>query len=211
MSGISVYMEGGGETPGTKAEIRDGMNAFLGSLRESARLKRWRWKVVPCGGRNRARDAFLNARVTEPHLHAILLVDSETVVAGLPKQHLMTRDRWPLAEIPDTSVHLMAQIMETWLASDPDRLQGFYKQGFNVAALPRHQDIEQVGKTEIEQALEYATRHTQKGRYHKIRHGGPLLRLVQAATVRARCTHCERLFLEIGRLLAQPSSAGSLS
>lgn len=178
------------------------MNAFLLSLRESARLKRWHWKVVPCGGRDQARDAFLNARATEPHLHAILLVDSETAVASLPRQHLATRDGWPLPGIPQTSVHLMAQVAETWLVSDPDRLQSFYKQGFNVGALPRHADIEQVSKTQIEQALENATRHTQKGLYHKIRHGGPLLGLVRADVVRARCAHCKRLFLEVGRLLA---------
>ena len=202
MSGISVYVEGGGETAETKAEIRNGMNTFLSSLRESARLKRWHWKVVPCGGRVQARDAFLNARAMEPHLHAILLVDSETVVVGLPRQHLTTRDGWPLTGIPETRVHLMAQVMETWLLSDSDRLQSFYRQGFNVGALPRHQDLERVSKAQISQALEDATRNTQKGRYHKIRHGGPLLGLVQADIVRARCAHCERLFLEIGRLLA---------
>lgn len=202
MSGISVYMEGGGETAEAKADIRDGMNAFLNSLRESARQKRWRWKVVPCGGREQARDAFLNARATDPHLHAILLVDSETVVAGRPKEHLMTRDHWPLPGVPDASVYLMAQVMETWLVSDPERLLDFYGQGFTIGALPRHQDIEQVSKTHVGQALENATRHTQKGPYHKIRHGGPLLGLVRADVVRARCAHCKRLFLEVGRLLA---------
>ena len=144
MSGTAVYMEGGGETPEAKAAIRQGMGEFLHSVRESARRKHWRWKVVPCGGRVQTRDAFLNARNQDPGTHAILLVDAETAVNRSPKQHLLARDGWRLDDVPDSDIHLMVQVMETWIIADAEVLRAFYGQGFKDRALPRHADLEQV-------------------------------------------------------------------
>ena len=59
MKGVSLYMEGGGDAAETKATIRQGMSEFLSDLRESARRKKWRWKIVACGSRDAAKDAFL--------------------------------------------------------------------------------------------------------------------------------------------------------
>jgi hypothetical protein len=194
-------MEGGGQTAEAKAAIRQGMGEFLRSLRESARRKGWHWKVVACGSRTQARDAFLNARTQEPTVQAILLVDAETAVTGASRQHLATHDRWPLAGVPDLDVHLMAQVMETWLVSDPEALHAFYGQGFHAGALPSHVDLEQVSKEQIAQSLENATKGTQKGRYHKVDHGSRLLERVQPAVARGRCQHCERLFSVLGTLV----------
>ena len=201
MKGLAVYMEGGGETAEAKAAIRQGMGEFLNFLRESARRKRWHWKVVPCGSRVQARDAFLNARNQEPDTHAILLVDAEAVVTTGPKQHLATRDDWHLPGVPEPDIHLMAQVMETWIVSDPEALQAFYGHGFNGGALPQHADLEKVDKAQVAQSLESATKNTQKGRYHKIRHASRLLERVRPDTVRARCAHCERFLSAIGTLV----------
>lgn len=202
MKGLAVYMEGGGQTAEAKAAIRQGMGEFLRMMRESARRKRWHWKVVPCGSRLEAKDAFLNARNQEPDIHAILLVDAEAVVTSSPTQHLATRDGWHLPGVPDPDVHLMAQVMETWFVSDPEALQAFYGQGFNADALPKHADLEQVNKIQVAQSLENATQNTQKGRYHKIRHGSRLLERVRPDAVRASCAHCERFLSGIGTLVA---------
>lgn len=202
MTGIAIYLEGGGDAAEAKAAIRQGMGQFMIALRDAARRKRWHWKVVACGSRLAAKDAFLNARNTEPDTHAILLVDAEAVVTTSAKIHLTARDGWGLPGVPEADIHLMAQIMETWLVSDPEVLQSFYQQGFNLGALPRHTNLEQVNKTQVAQSLENATRDTQKGRYHKIHHGGPLLERIRPSVVRARCAHCERLFSVIEPLVA---------
>lgn len=202
MSGLAVYMEGGGETAEAKAAIRQGMAEFLCVMRESARRKRWHWKVVPCGSRLHAKEAFLNARNKEPDTHAVLLVDAEVVVTNSPKQHLATHDGWHLTGVPDADIHLMAQVMETWIVSDREALQAFYGQGFNAGALPNHADLEQVAKAQVAHSLEEATKNTQKGRYHKIRHGSRLLERIRPGAVRARCAHCERFLSLIGTLVA---------
>lgn len=77
MSGVAVYLEGGGQTAQAKAEIRLGMGEFLVDLREKARQKRWHWRIVACGSRIEAKDAFLHAKRSDPGTYAVLLVDAE--------------------------------------------------------------------------------------------------------------------------------------
>lgn len=134
-------------------------------------------------------------------MHAILLVDSETGVTSAPKQHLATEPAWLLPGVPDDDIHLMVQVMETWIVADPNALQAFYGQGFNLNALPNHADLEQVPKVDVAHALENATKQTRKGRYHKIRHASVLGR-IGPEQVRARCKHCDRLFLRIRSLVS---------
>jgi hypothetical protein len=199
VSGIAVYLEGGGQTgePGTaesKAAVRQGMGIFLQDLRERARKKKWHWKVVACGDRGSTKHAFLNARAHEPDTISILLVDSETAVASLPKAHLKTRDGWDLDGVPEEHVQLMAQVMETWFVADPERVKAYYGKDFNEGALPKHAQPESVSKTAIAAGLENATKNTKKGRYHKIKHGSDLLARVSPDAVKPKCPHCKRLF-----------------
>jgi len=42
--------------------------------------------------------------------------------------------------------------------------------------------------------LGQATQNTQKGEYHKVRHGPKILALVDVAKVRGKAKHCERMF-----------------
>ena len=55
-------------------------------------------------------------------------------------------------------------------------------------------NVEQIAKTQLEPLLRAATRTTQKGEYHKIRHASKLLEIINAGVVRRASTHCERLF-----------------
>jgi hypothetical protein len=206
VSGIAIYVEGGGQkgepnTADAKADFRRGMNEFLNALRHQARIKAWHWKVVPCGDRDSTLAAFLNAREQEPHTHAILLVDAETIVTTPVSQHLATHDEWSLKGVDADSVHLMAVVMETWLVADPETLQTFYGQGFNPKALPAHAQLELADKAVVAASLAAATKGTQKGTYRKLRHGSELLRLINPAKVRSRCPHCELLFDSVGNLL----------
>jgi hypothetical protein len=207
VTGIAVYMEGGGQTgePGTaesKAAVRQGMGEFLRDLRERARKKRWHWKIVPCGDRTTTKNAFLNARVQEPDTIALLLVDSETAVTAQPRAHLEERDKWDLTAVPEDRVHLMAQVMETWFVADPANVKAYYGKDFNEGALPKHAQPESVSKPGIASGLEKATQNTKKGRYHKIKHGSDLLARISPATVEQKCPHCKRLFDSVEALLA---------
>jgi hypothetical protein len=51
-------------------------------------------------------------------------------------------------------------------------------------------------------SLARATRDTRKGEYHKTRHAPLILERLDAAKVRGRARHCERLFSVIEQQLA---------
>lgn len=132
----------------------------------------------------------------------ILLVDAETVVTVTdPRVHLRSEDGWDLVSASGASVHLMVQIMETWIVADPEALARYYGQGFRRAKLPKRTNLEKEPKARILDALKEATRHTGKGAYHKISHAAQLLRRMDPARVRSRCDHCERPFNELHRIV----------
>lgn len=202
MSGIAIYLEGGGDGKDSKAEIRQGMDAFLEPLKNAARRKALRWKVVACGGRDRAFAAFQHARQLGDMSIVVLLVDSEEGMTTSPCAHLSARDRWDMSGVPDVAVHLMTQTMEAWIVADGASLAEYYGQHFQRNALPAAQNLELVPKADIENALKRATRRTQKGEYHKIRHGGSLLKRVDRAKAQQRCPNCSRLFNQLGQQIA---------
>lgn len=191
---IRIYVEGGGDQRWGKAAIREGFSKFLSSVRERARERRIHWNIIACGPRNAAFDAFQIALRQHVQAFNILLIDAEGPVSQTPLAHLQQRDGWPLPLIPDDHFHLMVQAMEAWVIADLDALARFYGQGFNPNPIPRQHDVEMVDKISLEQDLQLATRDTQKGEYHKIRHGPKILALIDVAKVRSRARHCERLF-----------------
>ena len=65
MTGFAIYMERGGEGRDSRAALRLGMDAFLTTLNDAVRAKSWRWKLVWCGRRDAAFDAFSNALHTQ--------------------------------------------------------------------------------------------------------------------------------------------------
>lgn len=87
----------------------------------------------------------------------------------------------------------MVQMMEAWFLADPEALAVYYGQRFGAQALPGRGNVEQIAKADVERSLKEATRKTQKGEYHKIRHGAELLARIDPAKVRKRAPHCERL------------------
>jgi hypothetical protein len=192
---IRIYVEGGGDSRDSLTYLRRGMGEFLRELRECARKKRIRWEIILSGSRQNAFADFQDALLDHPDAFNVLLVDAEAPVQGLPWQHLLQRDGWQQPRgTSDEQCHLMIQTMETWLVADVDVLDKFYGQGFSRNALPRRGDIEQIEKVFLARALIRATQRTQKGEYHKIRHGAALLELVRPAVVRRAAPSCERLF-----------------
>lgn len=187
-------MEGGGEGSSTRDALRRGMDEFLNPIKEAARNKSWRWKLVPCGSRDAAFKSFKNAILKDTAKIIILLVDAEDPVDTSVREHLKSRDRWELDFTKDDNVHLMIRTMETWIVADIAALTDYYGQNFQQSALPSTSELEAVSKSEITRALKLATKATQKSEYHKIRHASDLLKRIDSGKVRQRCQSCERLF-----------------
>jgi len=191
-------MEGGGDSKEGKARLRQGMSEFI---RKVVSQKKAGWKVVTCGSRNDAHDAFQNANRTSPETFNVLLVDSEEPVTQPPRTHLTQRDRWKLMGVSEESIHLMIQVMEAWIVADTDAVAAYYQQGFLRNALPRARNLESVGKKQIYDALEHATAQTQKEQYRKIRDAAALLERIDPVIVRRRCPSCDRLFVTLTRMI----------
>ena len=194
MKGIAIYMEGGGDNREGKATLRRGMDALLNPLKAAARSKALHWKLVCCGSRRAAFRAFHSATAVDEDAFVVLLVDAEAPVLDKPRRHLASRDRSKFTFAREDAVHLMVQVMETWIIADADALGMYYGQGFKPNVLPRRENLEDVSKRDVEQALNHATEQTTKGRYQKIKHASDLLRRIDVNRVKQRCRHCERLF-----------------
>jgi len=181
------------------------MDVFLGALKQRAQQRRWTWKLVPSGSRQEAFDAFRNARARPSAGEVIiLLVDSEASVrAATRTDHLRRRggDEWDLRGVPEAHIHLMVQAMEAWIVADVVALAAYYGQGFRAKVLPQRKNLEDEPKDDRARKLQAATRGTQKGEYHKIRHAADLLAKISSSKVRARCAHAEVLFAVLDRLI----------
>jgi len=77
--------------------------------------------------------------------------------------------------------------MEAWIIADAEALAGFYGQRFRPGGLPRRNLLDDEPKAAVYNALDQATRDTQKGSYGKIRHASELLRRLRPNIVAARC------------------------
>lgn len=203
---IAVYIEGGGDTAEQQATLRQGFDVLLREIRERARAKGLGLRLVLCGAREYAFKAFRHACQQQPRNINILLVDSEGPVHGGASTFLKSRDSWDLAFANEDQIHLMVQLMETWLLADEDALSKYYGQHFASNALPKGLDLETVPKSTVESSLNRAIARTTKPEYKKIRHASDLLAKVDPQKVRKRCKHCERLFKSVLGMIetAQP-------
>lgn len=198
MTGIKIYVEGGDiESRAAKASLRHGLDGLLGKQKKAAQKKRLHWDVVFCGNRNDAKDAFKIAFFDSDRVTA-LLVDSEAGLSketGVPSEdartrweHLRDRDGWK--DLPPNAaaqVHLMVQTMETWICADAEALKTYYGQGFHPNRLPARRNLEEEPKQTLTEGLKGATKNSQKGEYHKIRHASDLLSKIRPEVVASRC------------------------
>jgi hypothetical protein len=78
----------------------------------------------------------------------------------------------------------MVQAMEAWFLADREALDAFYDGGFLAKSLPGSPtNIEAVLKDDLEPKLKHASKPTQKGEYHKMKHGFALLALIDPVKV----------------------------
>lgn len=198
---VRIYIEGGGDQRSGKALIREGFSKLLSPVKEIARQKHIRWNLIACGGRNAAFDGFKNALHLHPDAFNVLLVDAEGSTAQSPWLHLKGRDGWCIPVISDDQCHLMVQTMEAWIIADKNALTGFYGEGFRINLIPNNVNVEQIDKANLENSLREATRHTQKGEYHKILHAPKILGRADPYVIRKSASYCERLFSVLTKIL----------
>jgi Domain of unknown function (DUF4276) len=130
-----------------------------------------------------------------PDEYVILLVDSEGPVGG-GWQHPSYRqgDQWHRpATASEDQAHLMVQVMESWFLADRNVLADYYGQEFLIGSLPGQPNIELISKQDAFSALQNASGNTQKGKYHKTKHGFGLVERIDPNLVRAVSAHANRL------------------
>jgi hypothetical protein len=193
---VRIYVEGGFQGS-TKSNCRTAFRLFLEKTIPSKSFS-----VIASGSRSDAFKDFRDALKSHPNDYIILLVDSEEPVTTSPWQHLKDRtgDNWtrPTSATEDQA-HLMVQVMESWFLADKQALADYYGQEFLANSLPGQPKIEFISKKDVFNALQHASRTTQKGEYHKTRHGFDLLALIDPTRVRAASTHADRLHVVLKR------------
>jgi hypothetical protein len=193
-SEIRVYVEGGGDGRDTRRLVKTGFRSFLNGIAERGRPKGVRFDIIACGSIQSTVDDFSTALRTHPDAFNVLLVDSDGPVQSGILQHLLARGGWNLSGIvSEDHCHLMVQVVEAWLVADLAALQQFYGQRFNLNSIPKNPNVEELDRNTLYSSLKAATRLTQKGEYHKTRHGPELLKRVDVSKVRHAAPHCERL------------------
>ena len=201
---IRIYVEGGGNES-SKANLREGFNQFLQTVRDRARSSKLRWQVVPSGSREDTYKAFRAGLSSHAEDQVLLLVDSEGEVTGSPIEHLCGKGKggWDRELLSDENCHLMVQLMEAWFIADVEKLAEFYGQGFRESAIPRTKDVEKVDKKRVLDSLTKATANTSKRAYDKKRdrHASELLRCIRPEKVRQKSRHCARLFTALEKLV----------
>lgn len=201
VSEIRIYMEGGGNTNDGRRKLRNGMAVLLAKLKKKANDKGIGFKIIAAGSRDEARRAFRIAQTNSSNMLNILLVDAEDRVSGSPIEHLRQRDNWDLSNTEMDQVYLMAPTMEAWIVADIEALQDFYGAGLNQNPIPRRTNIEETSKSEIENALNNATKNTTKGIYKKIDHGTELLGKIKPDTLKDKAPEFKRFWETIDKKL----------
>ncbi len=198
-----LFVEGGGDD---NAALKTRCRRAFSTLLEAAGLKGRMPRIVACGGRRQAYEAFCTA-LSDPGCadKAVLLVDAEAPVdARTPWEHVRTRpgDGWerPVGATDD-QLHFMVQCMESWFVADRQTMVAFFGQGFQESALPAATAaIERVSKEDILRRIEQATRGARKkGAYDKGAHSFQILARLDPAAIRRASQWADRFFRVMAR------------
>ena len=201
---VRIYIEGGAEGRDANSDFRRGWKKFLKELHELARANGYHsLEVVRGKGRGNTFNSFKVHEREHPNDLCVLLVDAETAVPeGACVWDVVAHregDNWQRPSwATENHLYLMVHFVETWLVTDQDALQKFFKQGFKQGLLPTTH-LEARSKDDIEQALEKATQGSSKGSY---RHGQAheIIEIVRPDRVKT-LRHGQRLFDDLGRLI----------
>lgn len=203
---IRIYIEGDTSQKGKNTDItlRQGFNYFFRELIDEAKNKSITLRPITYGSKFETFKKFLDGKREYQDSFVLFLLDSDAPIEenDTPKSFLQKQNpTWHLQEAEENQCHLMVQLMESWFFADKDRLAEYYGQRFNRDSLARNTNVEKIPKATVESSLANATRNTQKGEYHKTRHGAKLLEIINPQKVREAAPHCERLFVTIKEVI----------
>lgn len=206
---VRVYIEGGAEGRSADSDFRRGWKKFLNELHELARANGYNsLEVVRGKGRSNTFRRFTKRETEYPRDLCVLLADSETAVADDTSVWDVVAERegdqWQRPDwATNKHLYLMVHFVETWLLTDPDALQTFFKRGFNQEVLPIT-NLESRSKDEVDRALAKATRNSKKGAY---KHGQAhaIIEFVRPERVRT-LRHGQRLFECLSSLIRNDQS-----
>ena len=201
---VRVYIEGGAEGRQADSDFRRAWKKFLNGLHELARDNGYNsLEIVRGKGRADTFRRFTKREAKYPSDLCVLLADAETkvpenarlwdVVAQRPGDN-WHRPSWAT----ERHLYLMVHFVETWILTDQDALQMFFKRGFNRKPLPTT-NLETRSKDEINQALKKATQGSSKGTY---KHGQAheIIEIIDPDRVKT-LKHGQRLFDSLGSLI----------
>ena len=201
---VRVYIEGGAAGKTADSDFRRGWKKFLKELHELAMDNGYHsLEVIRGKGRASTFHRFVKYKTEYPADLCVLLVDAETATPeGTRVWDIVARrkgDNWQRPSwATERHLYLMVYFVETWLLTDQDALQKYFKQGFKQGLLPTT-NLEARSKDEINQVLEKATQGSSKGPY---RHGQAheIIEIVRPERVKT-LRHGQRLFDDLGRLI----------
>jgi len=205
---VRVYIEGGAEGKTADSDFRRGWKKFLTELHETARTNGYHsLEVVRGKGRDNAFHRFKTHIKECPNDLCVLLADSETEVPeGTHVWDIVAQrkgDKWQRPGwVSERHLYLMVVFVETWLLTDPEALQAFFKKDFDARSLPTT-NLEERSKDDVERALKQATEKCKNGPY---RHGQAheIIEIVRPERVRT-LRHGLRLFEELDNLIRNQS------
>jgi hypothetical protein len=157
-----IYIEGGGTGEQSKEvdiRCREGFRKLLENCSFEGRMPR----LVACGGRDAAYEAFRTAMVGNSAGSLVALwIDSEEPLADLEAswKHLQARDRWVRPEgAEDEQVLFMTTCMETWFVADRAALEAHFGNELQDSALPPLNGLEARPRHDVQDKLVHATRN----------------------------------------------------
>ncbi|MCX6594703.1 MAG: DUF4276 family protein [Acidobacteria bacterium] len=151
--------------------------------------------VVPCGPNRNAIEQFRSALEGQQYELPVLLVDSEGPVRTNPLAHIAQLNSIVPGLLNEDQVHLMVQLMEAWLLSDPDALHLYFGRGFRKREVPSV-ELEEIPKASIESALAEASASCDSP-YIAGQHGRrafEILATVDPQKLQAACPSAKRFF-----------------
>jgi hypothetical protein len=201
---VRIYIEGGAAGRDANSDFRRGWKKFLKELHKLAMAHGYHsLEVVRGKGRGNTFSRFVKYKTEYPADLCVLMVDAETATPeGTRVWDIVARregDNWQRPSwATESHLYLMVHFVETWLVTDQDALQKFFRQGFKQGLLPTT-NLEARSKDEINQVLEKATQGSSKGPY---RHGQAheIIEIVRPDRVKT-LRHSQRLFDDLGRLI----------
>jgi len=194
---ILLYFEGA-------KPLREAFHVFLAPLIGAARARHMSLRLVSGGDTISTLTKFAIALETETDAIALVLIDSDSPKTVDDSPVDFVSQRWHVAVpegVREDQIQFMVQVMEAWFLAQKEKLAAYYGTGFSRSALPGNPHVEEVPKSDVLNGLSQATRHTQKGCYHKVRDAVPLLSDLDPGRVREAAPHCDRLLATLERLV----------